>query len=330
MRALKIIGIIVLVIIVLFFVVALFLPKQIHIESSTTIDRSAALVFKQVNNFQKWPAWSPWEKEDPNLDQYYEGAAIGVGSKYRWESKNLGNGEITILESIPYSKITMLLDFYERGASTLIYSFKEDNGSTLTTWGFDSEAGYPVERFIFALMKGPMKSMFDKGLADLKAVCEQLPETPVIEMVELPEMTVVSILDSSNWSDIGLKMGQMYGELSDFIRKNKLQNTGMPMAVYLRWDEANEFGVWEACLPVNKLAEPSGRVIPKIMPPTKTLKATHFGAYDATAYIYYAMDEHLLEFGLEMNGGIIEIYMNDPVSEPDTAKWQTDIYFPVK
>ena len=104
MKVLKIIGIILLVILVLFFVIALFIPKQFHLESSTTINKSPALVFKQVNNFQKWPPWSPWEKEDPDLKAFYEGLALGVGSKYKWESVSMGNGELTILESVPAAR----------------------------------------------------------------------------------------------------------------------------------------------------------------------------------------------------------------------------------
>jgi effector-binding domain-containing protein len=57
---------------------------------------------------------------------------------------------------------------------------------------------------------------------------------------------------------------------------------------------------------------------------------THFGAYDKTMYMYTAMDEYIQEFKLEETGGPIEEYITDPMSEPDTSKWQTNIYFPVK
>ena len=57
---------------------------------------------------------------------------------------------------------------------------------------------------------------------------------------------------------------------------------------------------------------------------------THFGAYEESMYLYTAMDEYIKEFKLEETGGPVEEYITDPISEPDTAKWQTNIYFPVK
>jgi len=32
----------------------------------------------------------------------------------------------------------------------------------------------------------------------------------------------------------------------------------------------------------------------------------------------------------EINGASWEVYITDPMSEPDTSKWVTQIYYPVK
>ena len=47
-------------------------------------------------------------------------------------------------------------------------------------------------------------------------------------------------------------------------------------------------------------------------------------------YLYEAMAEYVTDFGLVGDGGPMEEYVTDPMTEPDTAKWQTNIYFPVK
>jgi effector-binding domain-containing protein len=102
------------------------------------------------------------------------------------------------------------------------------------------------------------------------------------------------------------------------------------MSMYLKWDEASQFTVFENCVPVDREVIGKGRVHYKILPGTLAVMGTHFGPYDQTMYLYNALGEFIQEFGLVENGGPIEEYITDPMNEPDTAKWQTNIYFPVK
>lgn len=331
MKALKIIGIIVLILVALFFVVALLLPKSVSMQKSIVIDKPASLIFKQVNNYQNWSAWSPWNATDPDMVSTFEGPALGVGAKTSWTSKKHGDGSMTINESIPYRKVTSMLDFGLPGQAYNFFEFEETNDGTLVTWGVDiPDMGYPAGRYIGLLMPAMMKPFFNDGLNKLKEVTEAMPDPPSLQLTEMPEMAVISITDSCNWSELGPKMAEMFGELAGFMKMNKLEHAGSPMSCYHKWDEENQFAVFENCIPVNKEVTGKGRVHFKIMPATQAVAGTHFGAYDETAYIYYAMDEFVAEFGLEMSGGPVEEYVTDPMSEPDTTKWQTNIYFPVK
>jgi effector-binding domain-containing protein len=42
------------------------------------------------------------------------------------------------------------------------------------------------------------------------------------------------------------------------------------------------------------------------------------------------MHEYMQENNLVSDGPVIEVYVTDPVSEPDTSKWLTQIIYPVK
>ena len=70
-------------IIVLLVVVAMQ-PAEFRIERSTKIVAQPADIFAQVNDFHNWPAWSPWEKLDPDMKRTYSGPAAGPGSVYEW------------------------------------------------------------------------------------------------------------------------------------------------------------------------------------------------------------------------------------------------------
>jgi effector-binding domain-containing protein len=328
MKALKIIGIILLLVIIAFLIGAALIPKEFKVEATTTIDKPPALVFKQVNNFENWSAWSPWEKADPKMKSEYGGPTLGVGAYHSWISETQGNGKQTITESIPYELIRTELDFYQQGKGTSYFTFSEVNGGTNVTWGMRKETAYPVERVVFFFLKGMMQNMFDEGLEKLKEVCENKADPPVIEETKTPEMIALAIIDSCSWNEVGPKMEEMFEKLFNTIRIRGLAMTGMPYTKYLVWDEERQFTVFEAGIPINEKTKSKGNIEVKMYPEQKAIKGTHFGAYDKTIYLYLALDEYLLEHGLEMAGGPMEVYVTGPQNEADTSKWQTDIYFP--
>jgi effector-binding domain-containing protein len=330
MKALKIIGIILLVLIALFFIVALFLPSKLYLEESIVINKPAKVIFKQVNDFRNWTAWSPWEATDPDMVSTFEGPAQGIDAKTTWVSKKHGDGSMTIIESVPYVKVTSTLEIGMPGATTS-FAFKEDQGVTKVAWGVNMPVlSYPLERYVGLIMPMMMKPFFTDGLERLKETTEAMPDPPVLQLTQFQERAVVSVLDSCNWSDFEAKMGQMFGEIMTYQKTAKFEFAGAPMSIYYKWDEVNQFAVFENCVPVDREVAGKGRVQYKVLPETRALMGTHFGAYDQTMYLYVAMDEFIKDFGLEENGGPIEEYITDPMTEPDTALWQTNIYFPVK
>ena len=330
MKALKIIGIILLVLIALFLVIAIFLPSKATMESSIVINKPASLIYKQVNNFKNWEPWSPFQAADPEMVNTYEGPEQGIDATMRWTSIKNGNGYMTIIESVPYERVVSTLDFGMPG-TTNIFLLKENQGATKVTWVVNIEnLAYPMGRYIGMMIKSSMPAIFDQGLAKLKEVTEAMPDPPALQVTEFKERMVLSVLDSCNWSDIGAKMGQMFGEIMALQAKTKYQQVGAPLSMYHKWDEIAQFTVFENCIPVDKEVAGKGRVQFKVLPSMKVVMGTHFGSYESTMYIYLAMDEYMKDFGLEQVGGPIEEYVTDPMSEPDTAKWQTNIYFPVK
>jgi effector-binding domain-containing protein len=330
MKALKIIGVIILVILAVFLVVALFLPKGVSMQDSIVINKPASLIYKQVNNFHNWDAWSPFMEMDSTMKNTYEGPASGVGAKNSWTGKG-GNGSMTITEADPYKKVLADLDFGQKSPGLNRFEFEELPEGTKVTWGVEiGDMGYPLGRYIGMMMPGMMEPVFKKGLENLKKVTEGMPDPPMLEVVEIPEMKVVAVVDSCSWSEIGTKMGEMFGELMTYMQKTKIDQTGYPVSAYQKWDEVNQFTVFENWIPVGIEVPGKGRVQYKVVPATKAVKGVHFGSYEKTMYLYLAMDEYMADFGLEQAGGPREEYVTDPMMEPDTSKWQTNIYFPVK
>ncbi len=332
MKALKIIGIIVLVLVALFFIVALFLPSKVHMEQSITINREPAVIFKQVNNFHNWAAWSPWAETDSLMVNTYSGPELGVGAKMSWKSKKHGDGSMTIVESLPYTSVKYDLDFMEQGTAQSYFNFVPEGDSTKVTWGLDiPKLKYPVERFFGVLMPGMMNQFFKSGLDRLKEVSEGMPNAPKFELTQLDETKAITILDSCSWDQMDQVMGKDFSELTKFLAKHKdVAMAGHPFTIYHKWDEENHFSVFENGIPVDRAVNGRGNIQFKDIPTMQVLKGTYFGSYEGSGSMYSSMDEYMKEYGLQMNGGPIESYITDPSIEPDTTKWQTNIYFPIK
>lgn len=333
MKVLKTVGVIVLILIALFFVIGLFLPSKLHMEDSIIIAKPASLVFKQVNNYRQWEGWSPWRATDPAMEIAYSGPDFGVSSSYSWKSKIHGEGNMTIRESEPYKKIVHDLSFFEGGStSSSTFLFEEVDGGTRVTWSLAIPSlSYPVERYMGLMMPRMMKKFFRDGLQSLKKVTEAMHTPPQVTLTNVPEMKVIAVLDSCAWQDYGAKTGEMFGELMQFMQKNKnLQHAGPAMTIYYKWDEANQFTIFQAAVPVDQEVKSSGRVNFMTLAPAKAVKATHFGRYEDIATVYMALDEYVKEFSLTETCCPMEIYVTDPMMEPDTSKWQTDVYFIVQ
>ncbi len=356
MKFLKIIGIILVVLVATFFIVAAFLPKHFHVEQSVVIDRPVEYPFNQVNTLNNWQKWSPFSQNDSTMVNSYTGPASGVGSIMSWSSKKQGTGSMKITESNPLKRIGTELDFGEQGKSLSYFNFVEKDGKTTIFWGMDTDPGYPVERVVYALMKSSMEAVFDKGLQNLKSVSESIPiesgkpeilssvallksidsdatrgdKMPALYALTLNDVFVAVIKDSCTSDEMGKAMERDYGKLMSYIFQNHKDSFGKPATLWYSYDEETTFGVFEAAIPVSQSSQGKDNIMIKKMQPNKVIAGIHYGPYENTMYMYQAIMKYLKDNNLEEAGGPIEIYLNDPSTEPNPEKWETVIMFQVK
>jgi effector-binding domain-containing protein len=307
-----------------------------------------------VNTLVNWEKWSPFSHNDSTLVNSYTGPASGVGSVMSWSTKKQGSGTMKISESSPLNKIVTELDFGEQGTSTAYFKFEEKDGETTVFWGMDVVTGYPVERVVYALMKSSMEAVFNKGLQNLKSVSESItykPEkaemlssipllkdgnpgksekSPKLYTLELNDAFVAVLRDSCTSDEMAKAMKKDYGQLMNYILKNHKESFGKPATLWYSYDEKTTFGVFEAATPVSDISQGKGNIIVKKMQPNKVIAGLHYGPYENTAYMYQAITEYLKDNNLEEAGGPIEIYLNDPSTEPNPDKLETVIMFQVK
>jgi hypothetical protein len=165
-------------VIVVFLVVVALQPSDFRIERSATMRAPAPAAFAQVNDFQNWQAWSPWEKVDPALKRQYEGPKAGTGAVYAWQgNKDVGEGRMTIMESRPAEVVRIKLEFFKPFAATNTaeFSFKPAGAdTTAVTWSMAGQNTFLSKAIsLFVDMDRMVGGMFDQGLTQMKAIVER-------------------------------------------------------------------------------------------------------------------------------------------------------------
>lgn len=334
MKIIKKIGIALLIIIGLIVVVSLFLPSQLIVERSISINAPTEIVFEQINTLKNWNNWSPWYKLDTAVVQTYFGGEKGKNAGYTWDSKNsdVGKGKLTIVESAPYDSIVTALDFMEQGTAFGGFKFKKEGEATIVTWYMNCEMGMnPIGKIFGLFMDGMLGPDFEKGLADLKKVSENMPKTTEssvkVEVVDVATQAAYTIKASVKMNEIGSKLGEIYGKITGFLQKNKIEMVGPPFLITHKYTpEALDI---EAGLPVASMGKSSGEINATEIKACKAATAIHLGSYEATPATYQAIEEWMKQNNKQIIGAPWEVYITDPGVEKDTAKWQTQIYFPI-
>jgi hypothetical protein len=183
MKALKIIGIIVGILVLGVAALMISVPSSNHIESSIIINASPASVYKQAISFKNFTTWSPWSKMDPDAKYTYDGPEQGVGAKMSWVGPEVGQGEQEIIEAEENLRVKNKLTF--DGLPGNYYSellLEPVDGGTKVTWTYDSD--YTKARgmtgSLWKVMEifigGMLQEQYNTGLQELKKVVESHPE----------------------------------------------------------------------------------------------------------------------------------------------------------
>jgi effector-binding domain-containing protein len=315
------------------WLIGYFLPRQIFVERHRLIKVPSEIIFDQVNNLRNWCAWSPWLKADSAMKIIFSGTQSGTGSSFEFISydRNILDGKITILQSIQPDSILLDMDFNEYGRVAGIFRLNDADSGTMVTWILESDLGKnPVNRWFGLFVDHFVGKDLENGLASLDSLSTLLYASisQNINVLDIEPRIVLTMHDTASPGTIGNKLGLIYARISSTVRKNKLQVVGSPFAIYHYYSQ--QLIDFEAGLPVNKLITPGTEIISAKLPHTKAVKTTFWGSYTQTGSAYTRIENYISTNRLEIKGSPWEVYLTDPLNQPDTSKWQTDIYYPVK
>ncbi len=152
-------------------------PDSFVVQRATRIQAAPEKIFALLSDFHQWPAWSPWEKLDPDMKRTHSGAAQGVGAAYAWEGNSkVGAGRMEITGAQAPNKLSIQLDFIRpfEGHNRTEYSLQTQGNITDVTWAMSGPSPFisKLMGLVFSMDKMIGKD-FEAGLANLKALAEK-------------------------------------------------------------------------------------------------------------------------------------------------------------
>jgi uncharacterized protein YndB with AHSA1/START domain len=180
MKALRIIGYILVGILAIVFAITLAQPSHGHVDKSVVINAPASSIFPYLNDFRKANTWSPWIKMDPSSKQTFEGAEAGVNAKMSWDGEQTGKGTQVITESIENEKVKIALTFEgEEGTAWADFMLTPEGNGTKVTWTYDGDNNGLSGKAKWIIGGYFTRTAYESGLNDLKQLVEKSPTQPI-------------------------------------------------------------------------------------------------------------------------------------------------------
>ncbi|MDN5204770.1 SRPBCC family protein [Fulvivirgaceae bacterium BMA10] len=335
MKALKIIGIIVVVLVAIYFAAVAFSPSEMHVSRSIVINANAGKVFKEVSNFKTDKHWSVWHQMDPNASHSYEGPTREVGFKESWSSEmrevGVGSREITELEKDKMIKMVMAFEGYD-GKPTATYLLEPDGEGTKLTWKFDEEGLKGFGKIMSLMMKGSIDDAYKKSLDNLKTYIESKPDY-AIEIDEVANEAIYYVgikseVPANDVKAIQTAFANAYGQMMMYLQAQGQSLSGMPLCVYHNVE--GETIVMEPGLPIaTKIEVDHDEIKMNEIASGKAVKGVHMGDYVKLGDSHNEIRKYLADNNLNVSGNPWEIFVTDPGQVTDTAQWRTEIFYPI-
>lgn len=170
------VGILAAILVIAAFIgVGYLLPSGAKVERSIVIAAEPDVIFPYLNSLKQFHQWSTL---NPNMAVTYEGPESGEGARMRWSSEdpNLGEGEQTIVRSVPGERVDTVLTFGGEGRAESYFQLVPNGEETQVTWGFSTDYGENIiSRYMGLMVDDSIASEFQQGLSNLKELVETAP-----------------------------------------------------------------------------------------------------------------------------------------------------------
>jgi uncharacterized protein YndB with AHSA1/START domain len=172
-------------------------PSELRVERSVQVEAPPAVVYARIDDLQKFPSWSPWERLDPAMKKSFAGTPGTVGQKYTWEGNDdVGKGEMTLAEAVPNDHVVYAIHFlapFEAEATATI-TLKPEGSGAKVTWSHNGKNNFGAKAAgMFMNMDEMLGKDFAEGLSNLKKLAEEDAAKAVAEAKKAAELAAAAV-----------------------------------------------------------------------------------------------------------------------------------------
>ncbi|MFN2609849.1 MAG: GyrI-like domain-containing protein [Actinomycetota bacterium] len=147
------------------------------------------------------------------------------------------------------------------------------------------------------------------------------------EIKQIRPRLTATIREKTTQAELGAKFAELLPEIASVLKDNDVASIGAPFG---RFHSFNDQEVdLEAGIGVAMEVERMGRVRSSSLPGDRVAVTWHIGPYTTLGEAHEAIIKWIAEKGLTIDDAPWEVYWTDPMQEHDSAKWRTELIYPL-
>jgi len=307
-----------------------------NVKRSIVVNKSNSEVFNLVQDFNQWTVWSPWLCMEPDAKVAISGNGMSVNDEYIWTGELVGEGTIKHIQIKEGQRIDQEITFKApmESSSSVYWEFSNVNDSTTKiTWGMKGEMPFFL-RFMTKMMEPMIGMDYDRGLKMIKELAEKGYVASKVEILDIVDASSIKYMGQKvdcTMDEVSDKMKSSFMALNEYASANSLQFE-TALSIYHEIDFLKGDIKFTTAVPIKdslKIEEPFYMAQ---LESTKALKIRFTGDYEHIGNAWAAGMSYMRTHKLKENKDIppYEVYLNSPMEEPDSRKWVTEVYMPIK
>ena len=149
----------------------MLLPRNVSVERSASITGDPAKIIALASSNVGYQTFNPYKNTDPNLAVELFGPTTGVGSGFKFKSKD-GEGS-QVVSAVTSTSVSYDIDLGSMGKPKSSITVTPDGAKTKVTWRTDMDMGInPIGRVIGLFLDGMLGKTYETGLKNIETAAQ--------------------------------------------------------------------------------------------------------------------------------------------------------------
>ena len=341
MKYIKITALLLVIAIFGFSLFVILKGNSAYLVGNVEINAPASEVFKEINNFRTYKAWTVMNQLDSTTVYTYEGKVSGLGAKRTWYNANpkVWNGSMKIVESVPNKRVVIELQVDSnrdgnnendlKTPAIVEYILTEKGEATQVTRSISFTELEGLNKLRGTFISFMIGKSFKEGLVSLKNRIEQKPDFAYdINLKSVSTVNFFYLQTKCNAENLSAVRKSTFAKTKEFMRTNLILPSGSPLTQYLKYSPSD---MQIRCgFPVTKNVTVQGDFGIVQSYSGNAIRLIHIGPHEELYKAHLEANKYIDYYLHETTADPYEVFIIDADIQPDSTKWLTHVYYPIQ